>query len=145
MPKKIKIKRFNKDLPLPERKTAGAACFDLAARETVEILAGKIGYVPLNIAVETPDEHFLLLAARSSTHKKGLMMANGIGIVDPDYCGDEDEVKFALYNLTDKPVVVEKGERIAQGTFVRFDRAEWEEVERMENKTRGGFGSTGRL
>ena len=140
---KIKIKRFNKELPLPERKSPGAVAFDFRARETVEILPGAIGYVPLNIAVETPPGHFLLLAARSSTHKKGLMMANGIGIIDPDFRGDNDEVKVAYYNFSGIPVVVEKGERIAQGTFVPIVSLEWEEIERLENGDRGGFGSTG--
>lgn len=140
---KIRIKRFDKSLPLPERKTDGAAAFDLMARETIEIQPGQIGYVPLNIAVETPPGYFLLLAARSSTHKKGLMMANGIGIGDPDFCGDNDEYHAPYFNFTDKPVVVEKGERIAQGMFVQFLKADWEEIEKMDKKTRGGFGSTG--
>jgi dUTP pyrophosphatase len=67
---KIKIKRFDKDLPLPKYQTEGAAAFDLTAREEVTIAAGKIGYIPVNVALETPHDHFLLIAARSSTHKK---------------------------------------------------------------------------
>jgi len=140
---KIRIKRFDKDLPLPKRHTDGAAAFDLVARETVTIPAREVGYVPLNIAVETPPGHFLMLAARSSTHKKGLMPANGFGIIDPDFSGDGDEIKSALYNFTDKPVVVERGDRIAQAMFVNFVSGDWEEVDEMPNKTRGGFGSTG--
>ncbi len=116
----------------------------MMAREKVEIPAGKVGYIPLNIAVETPAEHFLLLAPRSSTHKKGLIMANSIGIGDPDFSGDADEYRAAYLNFTNAPVVVEAGERIAQGMFVKFARAEWEEVEKLEGKTRGGFGSTGK-
>jgi dUTP pyrophosphatase len=140
---KIKIKRFHKDLPLPEHKTAGAAAFDLTARDTVTIPPKSIGYVPLNVAMEIPADHFLFLAPRSSTHKKGLMPANGIGIVDPDFCGDCDEIKSAYYNFTDQPVLIERGERISQGMLVKFVRAEWEEVDMMNHKTRGGFGSTG--
>ena len=139
----IKIKRFDKNLSLPEYKTAGAAAFDLVARETVTIQPGTVGYVPLNIAVETPPDHFFLLAPRSSTHKKGLIPANGIGIGDPDFCGDGDEYKAALLNFTTQPVTVDRGERIAQGMFVQFSRCTWEEVEKMEGPTRGGFGSTG--
>lgn len=140
---KIKIKKFDKSLPLPEHKTSGAAAFDLTARETIEILPKQIGYVPLNVAVETPTGYFMLIAARSSTHKKGLTKINGIGIIDPDYSGDEDEVKAAYYNFSDKPVVVEKGERIAQGVFVPVAQFEWDEVDSLQNKTRGGFGTTG--
>lgn len=139
----IKIKRFDKELPLPQRQTVGAAAFDLTARETVTIEPNKVGYVPLNVAIETPADHFLMVAARSSTHKKGLMMANGVGIIDPDYSGNEDEIKAAYYNFTAAPVTVEKGERVAQGTFVKISHPEWEEVGEMPNKTRGGFGTTG--
>jgi dUTP pyrophosphatase len=141
---KIRIKRFDKELPLPQRHTAGAAAFDLAARETVIIPSHTVGYVPLNVAIETPAGHFLMLAARSSTHKKGLLPANGFGIIDPDYSGDADEIKGAYYNFTDAAVTVERGERIAQAMFVGFVHGDWEEVDEMPNKTRGGFGSTGK-
>lgn len=139
----IKIKRFDKALPLPQRQTEGAAAFDLTARESVTIAPGTIGYIPLNVAIETPPDHFLLVAARSGTHKKGLMMANGIGIIDPDYSGNEDEIKAAYYNFSTAPVVIEKGDRIAQGTFVKISHPEWDETDEMRNKTRGGFGTTG--
>jgi dUTP pyrophosphatase len=93
--------------------------------------------------VETPPDHFLLIAARSGTHKKGIMMANSLGIIDPDYSGNDDEIKAAYFNFSVTPVEIEKGERIAQGTFVKISRPEWIEVDEMENKTRGGFGTTG--
>jgi len=141
---KVNIKRFDKNIPLPEFKTEGAAAFDLHAREAVEIPPKEFRYVPLNVAVETPLDHFLLLAARSSTHKKGILMANGIGIGDPDYSGDNDEYSAVYYNFTDKPVTIEKGERIAQGLIVKRESVEWQEVETMPNKTRGGWGTTGK-
>ncbi|MDO8574275.1 MAG: dUTP diphosphatase [bacterium] len=141
---KIRIKRFDKELPLPEHKTEKAACFDLTAREETKINPQQVGYVPLNNAIETPEGYFLLVAARSSTHKKGLLLANGIGIIDPDYCGDEDELKAAYYNFTKEPVIILRGERIAQGTFIPVSRAEWLETIQLGNKSRGGFGSTGK-
>ena len=130
-------------MPLPEYKTKGAAGFDLAARETIVIKPNTVGYVPLNVAVETPKNHFFVLAARSSTHKAGLMPVNGIGIIDSDFSGDGDEPRMALYNFTKKPVTVEKGTRIAQGVFLKVVKATWYEVSKMRSKTRGGFGSTG--
>jgi dUTP pyrophosphatase len=139
----IRIKRFDKDLPLPKRQTEGAAAFDLMARETVEIAPHSVGYIPLNVAIETPAGHFLALCARSSTHKKGLFPVNGFGIIDPDFSGDGDEIKSAYFNFTDAPVIVERGERIAQGMFVSFMTGDWNEVDEMPNKTRGGFGTTG--
>lgn len=131
-------------MPLPEYKTRGAAGFDMIARETVTIEPNTVGYVSLNVAVGTPKDHFLILAARSSTHKLGLLPIHGIGIGDPDFRGDEDEYKMPLYNFTNKKVRVQKGTRIAQGLFVKFVKANWQEVAKMKNKTRGGFGTTGR-
>jgi dUTP pyrophosphatase len=140
----IPIKRFDKEIPLPAHQTEGAAAFDLAARETVIIAPGAVGYVPLNVAVATPPGHFLLLAARSSTHKRGLMMANGIGIVDPDFSGDADEIKAVYYNFGAEPVTIEKGERIAQGMFMPTASFAWHETDAMPHADRGGFGTTGR-
>ena len=140
----IKIKRFDKNIPLPEYKTVGAAGLDMIARETVEIPARSLGYVPLNVAIEPPVGYFMMLVARSSTHKKGLWMANGIGIMDPDYSGNEDEYKAVYYNFTDAPVKVEKGERIAQVVCVKMETPVIQEVDTMPNKTRGGFGTTGK-
>ena len=142
--KKIKIKRFDRSLPLPEYKTGGAVGFDLTARETRTVKPGQVGYIALNVAVETPKDHILFIAARGSTHKHGLMPAHGIGIGDPDYRGDNDEYAVPLYNFTKKPVVVERGTRIAQGIFVKFTRALWKEVPKLKAKNRGGFGSTGK-
>src|SRR3989338_4026977 len=144
MSKNIKIKRFDKNLPLPEYKTAGAAGFDLTARETTVIKPDALGYVSLNVAVETPKDYFFLLAARSSTHKLGLMPIHGIGIGDSDFRGDNDEYRIPLLNFTKKSVKIERGIRIGQGLFVKFVRAEWKEVDRMKSKNRGGFGTTGK-
>jgi dUTP pyrophosphatase len=70
-------------------------------------------------------------------------MANGVGIMDPDFSGDEDEYKAIYYNFSDQPVIIEQGERIAQGLIIKREEVTWQEVDRMENKTRGGFGTTG--
>ena len=143
MEKIVKIKRFDKDIPLPQHKTKDAAAFDLYARIDVQIPPKEYKYVPLNVAVQTPPGYFLLLVARSSTHKKGIWMANGAGIGDPDFSGNEDEYSAVYYNFTDQPVKIEKGERIAQGLIVKRESITWQEVDAMENKTRGGWGTTG--
>ncbi len=140
---KVKIKRFDKSLPLPEYQTEGAAAFDLYARETTEIPAHQSTLVPLNIALQLPAGYWALLAVRSSLHKKGLIMANGIGIGDYDYRGDEDEYHAALFNLSDQAVVVKKGERIVQMMILSREKAEFEELASFKEKSRGGFGSTG--
>jgi dUTP pyrophosphatase len=141
---KLATKLFDTTLPLPEYKTSGAAAFDLYAREETTIPAHGVGYVPLNIALQLPPDHFALLAARSSLHKKGLMMANGIGVGDFDYRGDGDEYKAALYNFTDQSVVVERGERIVQLIVLSRPKVELLQKEAFTDKDRGGFGSTGK-
>lgn len=142
---KIKIKRIDRTLPLPERKTAGAAAFDLSARIEVVIPPKAVGYVPLNVVLAVPRGFVFHVFARSGTHKKGLMLANGVGIIDPDYCGDGDEVIAAYYNFTDRPVAIARGERIAQGIVRSCEDAEWEEVSAMDAASRGGFGTTGKF
>lgn len=140
---KVKIKRFDKELPLPEYKTEGAVAFDLYSRVSVNVLPKGVVRVPLNVALELPEGYMLMMAARSSLHKKGLMLANGVAIGDRDFCGNNDEYHAALYNFSDQTVGIEKGERIAQGIIKKYDKAEWDEVDDLENKDRGGFGTTG--
>lgn len=139
----MRIKRFDKSIALPEHKTAGSAGFDLASRERIEIAPRSVGYIPLNVVIEVPTGCVVLLIARSSLHKKGLMLINGVGVMDSDFCGDEDEYKAACFNFTDDLVVIEKGDRVCQGLLARYDRADFNEVENMDRQTRGGFGATG--
>ena len=141
---KIRIKLFDKELPAPEYKSAKAAALDLYARETVTIQPGVVGMVPLNIALELPKNHWVLMSARSSLHKRGLMMANGIGVGDEDYCGDNDEYRAALLNYTKEPVTIERGERIVQMIVMQREPVEVEIVEKLAGKDRGGVGSTGK-
>ena len=139
----VPIKRFDPDLPLPSRESPGAACHDLYSREDVTIEPGTVGYIPLNIAIQLPVGHWALLAARSSTHKQGLLPANGVGIVDEDFKGDNDEYRFPLFNFLSTPVTVKRGARIAQMMILPSLPFTFEEVERLENTDRGGFGTTG--
>lgn len=139
----IKIKRIDKDLPLPRYETVGAAGFDLLARETTRIKPGEIALIPANIVVETPHDYMLQISSRSSSpKKKGLSMPHGVGVIDSDYSGNGDEIKVQVYNFTKNETTVERGEKIAQGVFVRIDHAIWHEVDDMQKVTRGGFGST---
>ena len=140
---KVRIKRIDKSLPLPEYKTKGAAAFDLASRISVTIAPKEIIRVPLNVVIEPPEGYMVMLAARSSLHKRGLMLAHSVGIADNDYCGDGDEYIIPLYNFTNEAVTIPRGERIVQGILKKYDKADWEEVAEMGNKTRGGLGSTG--
>ena len=116
---------------------------DLCAREEVTIAPTALGYIPLNIAIEIPDGYWVLVAARSSTHKSGLMPVHGIAIGDADFRGDNDEYHFPVYNFTSETVTIEKGQRIAQMLLVPYDKIELEVVQHLGNEDRGKFGSTG--
>jgi dUTP pyrophosphatase len=71
------------------------------------------------------------------------MVANGVGVIDQDYHGEEDEVKLSAVNITKKKVIVEKGERICQGIFLKLAVGKFVEAKKMSAKSRGGFGTTG--
>jgi len=139
----VKIKRIDKSLPLPIYETSGSVGFDILARENTIINPKTIELIPGNIVVEVPEGYMLIVASRSSTpRKKGLTPPHGLGIIDHDYCGEKDEIKIQVYNFSDKIVSVEKGEKIAQGVFIKIDKVKWTEVNEMKAESRGGFGST---
>ncbi len=144
MKKKVHFKRFDPALPVPAYKTKGAAAFDCHARETVLIEPGKVGLIPLNVAVKPPKNHWVLLAARSSFYKLGLVAVNGIGVGDEDFCGDGDEYRFVAMNYTAAPVTIARGDRIAQMVIVPYAKAHLHEVKKMKEKNRGAFGTTGK-
>lgn len=87
---------------------------------------------------------FLAIFARSSTPlKRGLIVANGVGVIDSDYSGPGDEVKIAVLNVTPRAVRLRAGDRIAQGIFLPAPRVVWEDVDALRAESRGGFGATG--
>lgn len=140
---RVAIKRVDKSLPLPVYATAGSVGFDLLCRESVEVLPRKIELIPGNVVVRIPTGYFLMLTLRSSTpRRKGLLIPNGVGIIDQDYCGEGDELKVQVLNFSEEAVLVKRGERIAQGLFIPVMRVEWDEIEEL-GQGRGGFGSTG--
>lgn len=142
-PLEVNIKRVDTELPLPTYATAGSVGFDLLSRETTEVSPRSLALIPSNLIVQTPPGYMLLLTMRSSTaRRKGLLMPNGVGVIDQDYCGESDELLVSVYNFRDEPVTVLRGERIAQGIFIPVGRFAWNEVEHV-GSARGGFGSTG--
>jgi dUTP pyrophosphatase len=142
----VAIRRLDPSIPLPEYQTPGAAGFDIAASGDVLVEPGAIALVPTGLVIKVPDGHFLGIFARSSTPlKRGLMVANGVGVIAQDYCGTHDDVKVQVLNFTSTAVRVAKGDRIAQGVFIPVTRAQWEETDGdLREGSRGGFGATGR-
>jgi dUTP diphosphatase len=141
----VRIRRLHPHVALPEYATPGAAAFDVAASEDLTIAPGEVRLVPTGLVIEVPAGMFLGIFARSSTPlKRGLMVANGVGVVDSDYCGPTDEVKVPVLNFTNTPVIIATGDRIAQGILLPSPRITWEEVGEIRSTSRGGFGSTGK-
>lgn len=141
---RLKIKRLDPTIPLPTYGTDEAAGFDLAAASDVTIGPGQIALVRTGLIIEVPTGHFLAIFARSSTPlKRGLAVANGVGVIDPDYSGPNDEVMIQVLNFTKADVVVRRGDRLAQAIVLPAPRVSWNEVEEIRHVTRGGFGATG--
>ena len=137
----------NYGIHLPERKTKYSAGYDVESAEDCIIPSFKKGMKPTlvktGIKAYMPEDEFLMLCNRSSNPgKKGLILANGVGIVDGDYYGNLDNdghIMFAFYNMKEENIEIKKGDCIGQAIFQKFyivdqDKAEGERI--------GGFGST---
>lgn len=140
----VKFHKLNPNVPTPAYQTNGSVAFDLAASEDVTIAPQAVVIVPTGLVIEVPHGYALVLASRSSLpRKKGLNLANGIGVIDQDYCGPKDELGILVRNFTNETVTIKTGERLAQGLFVKIETAEFLETEKPHaEQSRGGFGST---
>src|SRR5215212_4349337 len=108
---RLKIRRLDSTISLPTYATDEAAGFDLAASQDVRLAPGQIALVPTGLVIEIPSGHFLAIFARSSTPlKRGLLVANGVGVVDPDYSGPSDEVMIQVLNVADTEAHVHRGD-----------------------------------
>lgn len=157
-----KVKRIEEDIKLPKRATKKSAGYDFFAIEDTVIEPVEHAYL---YAIEAPvvvhthtkptkiltgvkvimeDDEFLMLGNRSShPSKKDLVLANGVGFIDADYYGNPDndgEMAFEYYNVSDKPVVIKKGDKIGQGVFMKYEITDDDDA---EGERTGGFGSTG--
>ena len=137
----------NANINLPIRSTKNSAGYDIEAAENCIIPAFKAGQKPTLIktglkAYMQSDEVLILANRSSNPGKKGLILANSIGIVDSDYYENPDNdghIMFAFFNFKDEDIEIKKGERIGQGMFQKYlvtdnDIAEGNRI--------GGFGST---
>ena len=137
----------NNGINLPERKTKYSAGYDVESAEDVIIPSFKKGMKPTlvktGIKAYMQDNEYLMLVNRSSNPgKKGLILANSIGIVDKDYYGNEDNdghIMFDFYNIKDEDIEIKKGDRIGQAIFTPYLVADTDTANGERN---GGFGST---
>lgn len=141
-------KGFEKyDINLPVRSTKNSAGYDIEAAEDCTIPAFRLGQKPTlvktGLKAYMQSDEVLILANRSSNPgKKGLILANSIGVVDSDYYGNLDNdghIMFAFYNIKDEDILIKKGDRIGQAIFQKYLIID-EDI--AEGERTGGFGST---
>ena len=131
--------------PIP-RQYGNGDWIDLSSAEDRVILPGEYKEISLGVSMELPEGTFAMVVPRSSTFKKyGIILVNGVGIIDQAYKGDNDIWRFPALNVSNTTSYISKGDRIAQ--FKVFDKGEsvsFINVESLGNEDRGGIGSTGK-
>jgi dUTP pyrophosphatase len=138
----VPILRLHPTTREPAYATPGSVGFDIATSEAADIAPGAIALVGTGLVFATPPGWCLLVCLRSSTPRKfGVLQPHAIGVIDEDYRGPADELRLQLLNFTAAPVHIPADSRIAQGVFVRTERAVWGAHD-PEHRSRGGFGST---
>ena len=140
----------DKEINLPARSTKNSAGYDIEAAEDTVVPSiwnsadKKPTFVKTGLKAYMCEDEVLYLYNRSSNPgKKGLVMANSVGVVDSDYYNNPDNeghIMFAFYNFFPEDTVIKKGDRIGQGVFAKFLKADGDSA---ESDRKGGFGSTG--
>lgn len=142
----MKVKIVNKSAyPSPSYATPYSAGVDLKANIAEPVTLGSLErtIIPTGLFIQLPEGYEAQVRPRSGlAAKHGITVTNSPGTIDADYRG---EVCVLLVNLSKDPFTIEPGERIAQMVIARHEHVEWEEVEQLDESSRGtgGFGSTG--
>ena len=142
----VKIKWLTHNLELPAYQTMDSAGMDLRAAITQKIILKPMErkLIGSGFCIAIPEGYEIQVRARSGLAlKNGITMANGVGTIDADYRG---EIGVILINLGSDNFVINPGDRIAQMVVSKYERANWQVVEDLDNTDRGsgGFGHTGR-
>ena len=142
---KIEIKYFSDEIEKLRYIDGKSDWIDLRASEDVVLKKGEFKLIPLGIAMELPKGYEAHVVPRSSTFKNfGLIMTNSVGIIDNSYCGDEDEWMFPAYAMED--TFIEKNSRICQFRIQRsMPRIDLITVDKLDDVSRGGFGTSGKV
>ena len=137
----------DKGINLPVRKTKNSAGYDIESAEDITIPSFKFGMKPTLVktgikAYFKPNEFLMLCNRSSNPGKKGLVVANSVGIVDSDYYNNPDNdghIMFAFYNFFEKDLEIKKGDVIGQGIFMPYYMTD---NDNATEERKGGFGST---
>lgn len=135
---------YGEAVRLPQRTTARSAGYDLEAAEAVTVPPGRVVLVPTGLKAYMGPDEVLILSIRSSlAAKRGLCLANGVGVIDADYADNpenEGHILVVLANYGPSEVQIAGGERIAQGIFLQYLTTA---DDAATGERSGGFGSTG--
>ena len=137
------FEKINEKAIMPVRATKGSAGYDFFLVERLVLAPGEANVIKTYLKAYMKDDEFLSIHIRSSVSiNKGLQLVNQMGIVDSDYYNNPDNeghIMIFVRNTSDRVVIIEAGERIAQGIFMKYLLADGDNV---NCRRRGGFGST---
>lgn len=139
---KIKIKYFDQEIDKIKKLEVGD-WIDLRAAKTVELKKDEFALIPLGVGMKLPEGYEANVVPRSSTFKNfGIIQTNHFGVIDESYGGDQDQWFFPAYALRD--TIIQKNDRICQFRInKKMPEVEFEEVDHLDEVSRGGHGSTG--
>ena len=137
----------NKNINIPVRKTKLSAGYDIEAAEDIVIPSFKVGTKPTLIKTGLKcymqnDEYLMLVNRSSNPVKRGLVLANSVGIIDADYNNNPDNdghLMYAFYNYSKEDIIIKKGDTIGQAIFMKYLVVD---NDSSESTRTGGFGST---
>jgi len=139
----LRVTKIDPRAVIPAYQSPLAAAFDLTTIEETIVPPLVQTNLRTGLGFGIPEDHVMLIHSRSSTFKKfGVILANGVGIIDADYSGPTDEVHIAVINPGSAPVTIPAGTRVAQAMVISRPKIAFVEGV-AKNKDRGGFGSTG--
>jgi len=140
---KVKVEKLSPNAQLPAKATEGSVCYDVSSVKRVLLSPMEKTVIPTGLAFELPEEAGLEVRPRSGLASKGFIILNSPATLDNDYRG---ELLILCMNLSNRNILINKGDRIAQIRLFETINIEWEELEELGKTERGnkGLGSTGR-
>lgn len=135
----------DQDIHIPVRKTGSSAGYDIESAADMDLPRGKVVLIPTGLKAYMQEDEYLGIHIRSSMAiKHGIILINSTGIIDSDYYNNEDNeghIMVAVYNTSDQIFHISKGDRIAQGIFTKYLKADDDD---SKGTRTGGIGSTGK-